>query len=186
MGRAPIGHPPGSEVSARPSRASSGAQKRMEARIWAAVSPEGCCLTGVPATTMSAPCRRAHTLPRSSARLHSTSDSARHGPQPHRSPAEQRRRKERKYAVFRRRYRRRRRSAAVRPSPKSARSPVSYPLPPFRKRYPTVCKSGEICLSFGKKLPLLGRLAQSHFLFLFVENMLYLSASSAHYQMGGR
>ena len=39
MGRAPILHPPGSEVSARPSRASSGAQKRMEARICAAVSP---------------------------------------------------------------------------------------------------------------------------------------------------
>lgn len=37
------------------------------------------------------------------------------------------------------------RSAAVRPSPKSARSAVSYPLPPFRKRYPTICKSRGGC-----------------------------------------
>ena len=37
------------------------------------------------------------------------------------------------------------RSAAVRQSPKSARSAVSYPLPPFRKRYPTICKSRGGC-----------------------------------------
>ena len=76
MGRAPILHPPGSEVSARPSRASSGAQKRMEARICAAVSPGRVLFEGVPATTMSAPCQwAAHPAPRSSPRLHSTSDS---------------------------------------------------------------------------------------------------------------
>ena len=57
MGRAPILHPPGSEVSARPSRASSGAQKRMEARICAAVSPGRVLFEGIPATTMSAPCQ---------------------------------------------------------------------------------------------------------------------------------
>ncbi len=76
MGRAPILHPPGSEVSARPSRASSGAQKRMEARICAAVSPGRVLFEGIPATTMSAPCQwAAHPAPRSSPRLHSTSDS---------------------------------------------------------------------------------------------------------------
>ena len=41
----------------RPSRASSGAQKRMEARICAAVSPGRVLFEGIPATTMSAPCQ---------------------------------------------------------------------------------------------------------------------------------
>ena len=77
MGRWPMGQPPGREVSARPSRASSGAQKRMEARIRAAASPGRVLHTGVPLTTTSAPCRRAsHPAPRSSARQHSTSDRA--------------------------------------------------------------------------------------------------------------
>ena len=55
MGRWPMGQPPGREVSARPSRASSGAQKRMEARIRAAASPGRVLHTGVPLTTTSVP-----------------------------------------------------------------------------------------------------------------------------------
>ena len=48
----------------------------MEARICAAVSPGKVLFEGIPATTMSAPCQwAAHPAPRSSPRLHSTSDS---------------------------------------------------------------------------------------------------------------
>ena len=76
MGREPILHPPGSTVSARPSRASSGAQKRMEARICAAVCPGRVLWTGLPESATSLPCHWAvQPAPRSSARLHSTSES---------------------------------------------------------------------------------------------------------------
>ena len=166
MGRWPMGQPPGREVSARPSRASSGAQKRMEARIRAAASPGRVLHTGVPLTTTSAPCRRAsHPAPRSSARQHSTSDSA----------GTARSRTVPQHAVFRRRHRRRpvQRPPAHHPDPPALLCHIPGPL--FSKRYPTVCGSGEICLQFWQKALPFGELAQSAiFCFFSSKNMLYL------------
>ena len=75
-GRAPILHPPGSDVSARPSRASSGAQNRMEARICSAVCPGRVLQKGVPETHTSLPCQPAFSpVLRTRARQASTSES---------------------------------------------------------------------------------------------------------------
>ena len=75
MGRAPMLHPPGRLVSARPSFASSGAQKRMDARICSAVCPGRLLFCGVPETRTSSPSHRAaQPAPRKSARLAATSE----------------------------------------------------------------------------------------------------------------
>ena len=75
MGRAPMLHPPGRLVSARPSFASSGAQKRMDARICSAVCPGRLLFCGVPETRISSPSHRAaQPAPRKSARLAATSE----------------------------------------------------------------------------------------------------------------
>ncbi len=75
MGLAPILHPPGRTVSARPSRARSGAQNRMDARICAAVWAGSVLFFGVPVTSTSLFCQRGVIpTPRRRDRQHSTSD----------------------------------------------------------------------------------------------------------------
>ena len=75
MGRAPIRHPPGSTVSARPIRASSGAQNRMDARIFAAGPLGNAQRHGPPRITRSSPCQAAaQPTPCKRARQASTSD----------------------------------------------------------------------------------------------------------------
>ena len=77
MGRAPMRQPPGSTVCARPSRASSGAQNRMDARIRPAGPAASVPLPGTPSTRTSAPCRSAvQPALRSRARLSATSASS--------------------------------------------------------------------------------------------------------------
>ena len=128
MGRWPMGQPPGREVSARPSRASSGAQKRMEARIRAAASPG----RAAPPQGAAARCFSPQAPPPS-------------------------------------------RSAASRPLPRSARSPVSYPRPPVLEKIPhSMRKRRNMFAVLAKDSPFWGAGAKRHFLFLFVENMLYL------------
>lgn len=75
MGLAPILHPPGRTVSARPSRARSGAQNRMDARICAAVWAWSVLFWGVPVTRTSLFCQQgAIPTPCRRDRQHSTSD----------------------------------------------------------------------------------------------------------------
>ena len=73
-GLAPMRHPPGSTVSTRPSRARSGAQNKMDARIRAAASGARRQVEGTPCTVMSLPCQRAvQPAPCKSSTLVSTS-----------------------------------------------------------------------------------------------------------------
>ena len=144
MGRAPILHPPGSEVSARPSRASSGAQKRMEARICAAVSPGRVLFEASGHHDVCPLPVRRHTLRPATARAHSTSDSlgtARAHSVPGRAVPPQKR----KYAVFRRRYRRRavQRPSAHHPNPPALLCHIRCPH--SAKDTPTICKSRGGC-----------------------------------------
>ena len=189
MGRWPMGQPPGREVSARPSRASSGAQKRMEARIRAAASPGRVLHTGVPLTTTSAPCRRAsHPAPRSSARQHSTSDragTARSRTVPRQSSAAARSGSTLFFAAG---------TAAV---PFSGLPPITQirplscvisPAPRSRKDTPQYAETEKYVCSFGKRLSLLGSWRKAPFSVSFRRKICYTcsAASSAHYQMGGR
>ena len=73
-GLAPMRHPPGNTVSTRPSRARSGAQNKMDARIRAAASGARRQVEGTPCTVMSLPCQRAvQPAPCKSSTLVSTS-----------------------------------------------------------------------------------------------------------------
>ena len=142
MGRAPMRHPPGRLVSARPSLASKGAQNRMEARICPAVCPGKVLLAGGPESTASLPSHRAaQPTPRKSAMQCST--SARRGTAWSRtSPVQSSDAAKSGRTLFF--------AAGIFTLPFSGRPPVttirsSMSVPPFRKRYPTVCKTGPEC-----------------------------------------
>ena len=142
MGRAPMRHPPGRLVSARPSLASSGAQNKMEARICPAVCPGRVLLAGGPESTASLLSHRAaQPTPRKSAMQCST--SARRGTAWSRtSPVQSSDAAKSGRTLFF--------AAGIFTLPFSGRPPVttirsSMSVPPFRKRYPTVCKTGPEC-----------------------------------------
>ena len=132
------GTPPGSTVLTRPSRASSGAQNRMDARIRPAASGARSVRIGCPCTTSSAPCQPAvQPTPRSRARQSSTSVRrgtfcSRTGPL-HSSEAASS-----GSTLFL--------AAGTSTLPCKGRPPVmiqspAMPRPPFCKRYPMVCKT---------------------------------------------
>ena len=138
MGLAPIRQPPGSTVLTRPSRASSGAQNRMDARIRPAASGARSVRMGCPCTASSAPCQPAvQPTPRSRARQSSTSVRrgtfcSRTGPL-HSSEAASS-----GSTLFL--------AAGTSTLPCKGRPPVmiqspAMPRPPFCKRYPMVCKT---------------------------------------------
>ena len=130
--------PPGSTVLTRPSRASSGAQNRMDARILPAASGARSVRMGCPCTASAAPCQPAvQPTPRSRARQSSTSVRrgtfcSRTGPL-HSSAAASS-----GSALFL--------AAGTSTLPCKGRPPVmiqspAMPRPPFCKRYPMVCKT---------------------------------------------
>ena len=138
MGLAPMRHPPGSTVLTRPSRASRGAQNRMDARIRPAASGARSVRIGCPCTASSAPCQPAvQPTPRSRARQSSTSVRrgtfcSRTGPL-HSSEAASS-----GSTLFL--------AAGTSTLPCKGRPPVmiqspAMPRPPFCKRYPMVCKT---------------------------------------------
>ncbi len=138
MGLAPMRQPPGSTVLTRPSRASSGAQNRMDARILPAASGARSVRMGCPCTASAAPCQPAvQPTPRSKARQSSTSVRrgtfcSRTGPL-HSSEAASS-----GSTLFL--------AAGTSTLPCKGRPPVmiqspAMPRPPFCKRYPMVCKT---------------------------------------------
>ena len=136
-------HPPGSTVSTRPSRARSGAQNKMDARIRAAASGARRQVEGTPCTVMSLPCQRAvQPAPCKSSTLVST--SARCGTCRKRTvPLHKRAAASSGSTLFL--------AAGMCTVPFSGMPPVmirSPPMqkPPFRKRYLMLCGAKTFCL----------------------------------------
>ncbi len=139
---APMRHPPGSTVSTRPSRARSGAQNKMDARICAAASGARRQVEGTPCTVMSLPCQRAvQPAPRKRTRLVSTSASC--GTASRRTvPLHRRDAASSGRTLFL--------AAGMCTVPFSGMPPVmirSPPMqkPPFRKRYLMLCGTRAVC-----------------------------------------
>ena len=138
MGLAPIRQPPGSTVLTRPSRASSGAQNRMDARIRPAASGARSVRMGCPCTTSSAPCQPA-VQPTPCSRARQSSTSVRRGTFCSRTgPLHSSEAASSGSTLFL--------AAGTSTLPCKGRPPVmiqspAMPRPPFCKRYPMVCKT---------------------------------------------
>ena len=144
MGRAPILHPPGSEVSA-PAAPAAAHRRGWRPAFVLRFLPEGCCLRASrpPRCLPPASGRRTPRLAAARGCIPRPTASARPAVAP--VPGREAPPQGAEVRCFSPPVLPPCRSAAVRPSPKSARSAVSYPLPPFRKRYPTICKSRGGC-----------------------------------------
>lgn len=138
MGLAPMRHPRAARCSPGPSRASSGAQNRMDARIRPAASGARSVRMGCPCTASAAPCQpaAAHAPQQGKTILHV--GQARHILQPHRPAAQQRSCQQRSSAPFL--------AAGTSTLPCKGRPPVMIQSPAMSrpllcKRYPMVCKT---------------------------------------------